>query len=120
MRFLVDANLPISTAARINACGHEDVDVRSVNMGAADDSVIAHHARQNGFCLLTRDKDFGDIRNYPPADYAGIVILDLPDETVASDVLKILELFLSRKEWLDRLQGRLAIVQPGRVRFRPA
>jgi predicted nuclease of predicted toxin-antitoxin system len=108
------------TAARIQARGHEAVDARSVNMGAADDSVIASHARQNGFCLLTRDKDFGDIRNYPPADYAGIVVLDLPDETVANDVLKILGSFLSRKEWLDHLQGRLAIVQPGRVRFRPA
>jgi len=62
MRFLVDANLPLSTAARIQACGHEAVDVRSVSMGAADDSVIANHARENGFCLLTRDKDFGDIR----------------------------------------------------------
>ena len=47
MRFLVDANLPLSTAPRIQACGHEVVDVRSVNMGAADDSVIANHARQN-------------------------------------------------------------------------
>jgi predicted nuclease of predicted toxin-antitoxin system len=120
MRFLVDANLPLSTAARIQACGHEAVDVRSVSMGAADDSVIANHARENGFCLLTRDKDFGDIRNYPPADYAGIIVMDLPDETVANDVLRILESFLSRKEWLDLLQGRLAIVQPGRVRFRPA
>jgi hypothetical protein len=119
MRFLVVANLPLSTAARIQAHGHEAVDVRSVSMGAAADSVIAHHARDNGFCLLTRDKDFGDIRNYPPADYAGIVVLDLPDETVAAGVLKILESFLSRKEWLDQLQGRLAIVQPGRVRFRP-
>jgi predicted nuclease of predicted toxin-antitoxin system len=120
MRFLVDANLPLSIASRIQACGHEAVDVREISMGAADDSVIANHARENGFCLLTRDKDFGDIRNYPPANYHGIVVMDLPDETVADDVLKVLESFLSRQEWLDHLQGRLAIVQPGRVRFRPA
>ena len=120
MRFLVDANLPLSTAARVQACGHQAVDVRSLSMGTADDTVIANHARENAFCLLTRDKDFGDIRNYPPADYAGIIVLDLPDEAVAGDVLRMLESFLSRKELLDRLTGRLAIVQPGRVRFRPA
>ena len=111
--------------AALNGSSHSSVRSRSCRRaqrehGAADDSVIANHARENGFCLLTRDKDFGDIRNYPPADYAGIIVLDLPDETVAADVLRMLESFLSRKEWLDRLQGRLAIVQPGRVRFRPA
>lgn len=120
MRFLVDANLPLSTASRIQARDHDALDVREVGMGAADDSVIANHARENGFCLLTRDKDFGDIRNYPPADYAGIVVLDLPDDTVAAGVLRVVEAFLSRKEWLDHLPGRLAIVQPARVRFRPA
>ena len=52
--------------------GHEAVDVRDIGLGAADDSVIASHARKNGLCLVTRDKDFGDIRNYPPADYSGI------------------------------------------------
>ena len=120
MRFLVDANLPLSTAPRTRALGHEAVDVREIGMGAAEDAAIAKYARENGLCLLTRDKDFGDVRNYPPNDYAGIVVLDLPDETVAADILKLLESFLSRKEWLDALHGQLTIMQPGRVRFRPA
>ena len=89
-------------------------------MGSADDGVIASHARQNAFCLITRDKDFGDIRNYPPGDYAGIIVMDLPDDFLATEVLRILEVFLSRKEWLERLSGRLAIVEPWRVRFRPS
>ena len=105
MRFLVDPNVSLSVAPRIRALGYEATDVREIAMGSADDAVIARHARDNALCLITRDKDFGDIRNYPPADYAGIVVMDLPDETVANDVLKILESFLSRKEWLDHLQG---------------
>ena len=80
MRFLVDANMPLSVAPRIRAFGHEATDVREIGIGAADDSVIARHARENGLSLVTRDKDFGDIRNYPPADYAGIVVLDLPND----------------------------------------
>src|ERR1700752_5241417 len=116
MRFLVDANLPLSIAPRMRSLGHEAADVREIGMGTADDSVIAHHARENGFCLLTRDKDFGDIRNYPPANYAGIVVLNLPDDTVAHVVVRILESFLSHHEWLDRLPGRLAIVESWRVR----
>ncbi len=68
MRFLVDANLPLSVAPRIRALGHEATDVREIAMGNADDGVVARHARENAFCLITRDKDFGDIRNYPPGD----------------------------------------------------
>jgi hypothetical protein len=89
-------------------------------MGNAEDGVIARHACENAFCLITRDKDFGDIRNYPPGDYAGIIVLHLPDDFLATEVLRILEVFLSRREWLERLPGRLAIVEPSRVRFRPS
>lgn len=120
MRFLVDANLPLSVAPQIRAFGHEATDVREIGLGTADDSVIAQHARENGLCLVTRDKDFGDIRNYPPADYAGIVVLDLPDDMVATDVLRVMEAFVSRNEWVERLAGRLATVEPSRVRFRPS
>jgi len=119
MRFLVDANLTLSVAPLIRALGHEAIDVREIAMGNADDSVIARHARKNAFCLITRDKDFGDIRNYPPGDYGGIIVLDLPDDFRTTDVLRLLEVFLSRKEWLQRLPARLAIVEPSRVRFRP-
>jgi predicted nuclease of predicted toxin-antitoxin system len=89
-------------------------------MGSAADSVIARHARENALCLITRDKDFGDIRNYPPGDYGGIIVLDLPDDVPAIEVLRILEVFLSHKDWSERLSGRLAIVEPSRVRFRPS
>jgi len=112
--------MPRSSADRIRNHGHEAGDVRDLGMGATEDSVIAHHARTNELCLLTRDKDFGDVRNYPPANYAGIVVFDLPDDTVAAVVLRILEAFVSREEWLERLPGRLAIVEPSRVRFRPS
>ena len=120
MRFLVDANLPRSTAACIRKCGHEAVDVRDIGMGKSPDSAIARHAQQEGLALITRDKDFGDVRNYPPANYAGIVVLDLRDDTVAAEILRILTAFLGQTAILARLPGRLAIVEASRIRLRPA
>jgi hypothetical protein len=70
--------------------------------------------------LVTRDFDFADIRNYPPSEYAGIVVLWLPDDSTAEQIVKLLETFVSREDWLARLSGRLAIVEVWRVRFRPA
>jgi hypothetical protein len=71
----------------------------------ADDGAIARHARENAFCLITRDKDFGDIRNYPPGDYGGIIVLNLPDDFRTTDVLRLLEVFLSRKRMVGTLAG---------------
>jgi predicted nuclease of predicted toxin-antitoxin system len=120
VRFLVDASLPRSAAVVLRQLGHEAVDVRDIAMRDADDDVIAAHARRNRQTLVTRDFDFANVRNYPPADYAGIVVLELPNDAAASQVLKLLERFARREDWLARLNGRLAIVELWRVRFRPA
>jgi predicted nuclease of predicted toxin-antitoxin system len=120
VRFLVDANLPRSAAPMLRQLGHDVVDVRDIGMRSATDDVIAAHARTNRLTLITRDFDFADIRNYPPADYAGIVVLKLPDDATAPQVVKLLETFARRQDWLAKLPGRLAIVESKRVRFRPA
>jgi argininosuccinate synthase len=69
--------------------------------------------------LITRDFDFADIRNYPPDNYAGIIVLELPDDAIAAQVNQALQSFVSQPELLARLTGRLAIVESWRVRFRP-
>jgi predicted nuclease of predicted toxin-antitoxin system len=89
-------------------------------MRSAPDHIVAAHAQRNRQALITRDFDFADIRNDPPADYAGIVVLKLPDDATAPQVVRLLETFLRREDWLARLTGRLAIVESWRVRFRPA
>ena len=120
MRFLVDASLPRSAAGALRALGHEAIDVRDIGLRDARGDVIAAHARRNELALATRDFDFADIRNYPPAEYAGIVVLDLPNHATAAHVVKVIEAFARSEEWLAQLSGRLAIVESWRVRFRPA
>jgi predicted nuclease of predicted toxin-antitoxin system len=120
LRFLLDASLPRSAADSIRNLGHEAVDVRDVGLGSATDEVIAAHARVEKLVLVTRDFDFADIRNYPPADYPGIVVLDLPNQATAPQVARALESFVINKDWLELLAGRLAVVESTRVRFRPA
>lgn len=120
MRFLVDASLPRSVVHSLKQMGHDAVDVRDIGMRSATDDVIAAQVRMNRQALVTRDFDFADIRNYPPADYFGIIVLQLPDDAPAARVVKLLETFAGRADWLAKLSGRLAIVELWRVRFRPA
>ena len=119
MKFLLDANLPRSSAALLRELGHESLDVRDVLPGGVDDAVIAAHARTHQLVLVTRDFDFADIRNYPPEAYPGLVVLELPDDATAKQINQTLKLFASNTQWLARLPGRLAIVELWRVRFRP-
>ena len=69
--------------------------------------------------LVTRDFDFADIRNYPPRQFSGIVVLQIPDDSTAMQVNKVLESFADNPRLLETVSGRLAIVESWRVRFRP-
>jgi predicted nuclease of predicted toxin-antitoxin system len=120
MKFLLDANLPRSTAGLLKNLGHEVHDVLDVLPGGADDDSVAAHARTHQLTLITRDFDFADIRNYPPADYSGLVVLELPDDATAAQINQTLQNFAGNTDLLARLPGRLAIVESWRVRFRPA
>ncbi len=120
MRFLVDASLPRSATVRLRQLGHEADDIRDLGLRSATDEVVAAHSAKEQLALLTRDFDFADIRNYPPAHYPGIAALHLPDDATAAQVVRLLEAFVTQPALLEKLAGRLAIVEPGRVRFRPA
>jgi hypothetical protein len=111
MRFLVDASLPRSAARLAISLGDDAVDVRDLGLVAAPDPDIAAYAQSQQLCLLTRDYDFADVRNYPPDQYAGLVVFELPP-TATVPVLR-------QRDILALLPGRLAIVEPGRVRLRP-
>jgi hypothetical protein len=91
VRFLVDADLPRSAVGVIRRHGHEAVDVRDTNLRSAADPAIAAYARAEQQCLISGDFGFADIRNYPPADYAGIVVLQIPRHATATFIVQLIE-----------------------------
>jgi predicted nuclease of predicted toxin-antitoxin system len=119
MRFLLDANLPRSAIDVVVKSGHEVEFAKDVGLGTAPDAQIASHARQNGMAIVTRDLDFSNVRQYPPEEYAGIVVLRLPDHFIAAEIVAVLTRFLAEPRFVGNLSGRIAIVDENRVRFRP-
>lgn len=119
MRFLIDEDLPRSVGDLIRRHGHEATDIRDIGLRGAKDSQIAAYARENKLCLITGDFDFSDIRNYPPSQYSGIVVIgNIPDDTTASLILNLIDGFLVQHELVSELPGKLAIIEPGRIRIR--
>lgn len=120
MRFLIDEDLPRSVGDLLRRYGHEAIDVRDIGFRGAKDSRIADYAKKENLCLLTGDFDFSNVRNYPPKEYTGLVVLSLPKNATASFILNLLESFLRQEKLVSQLPGKLAIVEPGRVRIRQA
>ncbi len=118
--FLIDADLPRSTKPLLERFGHEAIDVRDVGLRSAKDPVIARYAQDHQACLLTGDFGFADIRNYPPESYYGVVVLELPRDATATFILHLIEGILRQSEVLAQLPSKLAIVEAGRIRLRPA
>ncbi len=118
MRFLVDADLPRSIGRMLQRYGHEAIDVRDIGLRDAKDRLVAAHAQKEKCCLITGDFHFADVRNYPPREYDGLVVLNLPGTATSSFIIRLVESFLKNSEIVERMAGRLAIVEPGRIRVR--
>ncbi len=119
MRFLVDANLPRSCLPLLKGFGHHPEHARDIGLGGAPDADVAARVRATGAVLLTHDLDFANIHTYRPSDYPGIVVLRLPDDAVAEQIVSVLERFLRNTELVNQVPQHLVIVEPSRVRFRP-
>lgn len=119
MHFLIDASLPRSTADVLRRLGHTTTDVRDIGMRRAADPKIAEHARSNGQVIISADFDFADIRNYPPSEYPGIVVVEREEGALIDDVLAIVERFASDTTSIAAIPGRLAIISRKRIRIRP-
>lgn len=77
LKFKVDENLPVEAAALLAGAGHDALTVGDQHMAGQPDASIAAVCRREGPTVVTFDLDFADIRTYPPADYAGIVVFRL-------------------------------------------
>jgi predicted nuclease of predicted toxin-antitoxin system len=119
VRFVIDADLPRGVVGLLRSSGFDAIDVRDQGMGSAPDSVIADFAVREGRAIMTGDGDFADIRNYPPHEYHGIVVIAITSSDTRDVILSMIAAFLSQSFLMGQLAGRLVVVEPGRVRLRP-
>ena len=88
MRFKLDENLPLQLKGLFAESGHDAVTVLDEAMGGATDTDVASVCLAEERILVPQDKDFADIRTYPPGQYPGIVVIRLASQT-RDDLLRI-------------------------------
>ena len=116
MRFKLDENLTIQIQRLLTEHGHDADTVLDEGIGGASDSTIASVCQAEHRVLVTLDKDFADIRAYPPDQYPGIVVLRLTSNST-TDLLRI-GVRLVEVLTTSSPHGQLWIVEDSRLRIR--
>ena len=113
MRFLVDECMGPKVAAWLRTQGHEVFSVFDEARGAEDDEVI-QKAYDEGWVLITNDKDFGEKVYREQRPHRGVIFMRLEDER-ATNKINVLRRLL--EGYADRLADSFVVVTDTRVRF---
>jgi len=119
LRFFADQCVPGSIIRALSEEGHEILRLKdSIPVDSADPVVLAK-AQELDAILLSLDGDFADIVSYPPADYKGIIALQVRNhpEAIPQLVSKLID-FISSHPDRQYFAGKLLLVEAHRVRIR--
>jgi len=116
MFFKIDENLHPDVAELLQQRGHDVSTVWDQGFQGKPDAMIAEAIRKEKRVLVTLDKDFADIRNYPPSQFPGLIVCRLELQSRAN----VLAVFQHVLRWLEvhPLEGRLWIVEESDLRIR--
>lgn len=117
MNFLVDADLPRSTARSLTRAGHVAVDVRDAQLGSATDREIFDHAQAEAAVLVTRDLDFTDPLRFPDQTHHGLLIVRIREVLPPSFVNEALVRTVSALE-PEHFPNAMIVVEEMRFRRR--
>lgn len=118
VRLKVDENLPGAVADVLNRRGFDAVTVADQGWQGLPDSELWRRIQPEGRWLVTADKEFADVRRYPPGSHAGIMLLRPPREGL-EEYLQLVETVVQRVN-LDEIAGAVIVVTDRGVRIRRA
>lgn len=116
MRFKLDENLPVEAADLLRRAGHDALSVLNQSLGGEADRRIVELCRDERRILVTLDLDFGDVRNYPPGESHGLIVLRTRQQDKAH-IIEILDRIIPLLEGED-LARKLWVVDEKRIRVR--
>jgi hypothetical protein len=115
VKLKLDENLGERGAELFRQAGHDVTTVAEQGLCSASDKKLLEVCLAEKRCLITLDLEFGNPLIFRPEGYSGIAVLRLPPSPTPHDLfdaVNTLIVGLARKE----IQGRLWIIQRGRIR----
>lgn len=117
LKFVIDEDMPRSTAKVLRTKGYETLDVRDLGLRGKSDDEIFKLAQKEKAVMLTGDLGFGNLLHFPVGSHSGIVVAHFPNETSASELNNQIIKAVEPLSEID-FAGNLIIIEPGKVRIR--
>ncbi len=116
MRFLIDADLP-RLESELERFGYISIDSRDVGLADAPDEEILDYAKTHKLIILTRDLEFGNIKENPVGSNSGIVVFRYPYFFVRRQIKNMVSNFLSKINH-NNLENSLTVVKLNQFRIK--
>jgi len=117
LKFVIDEDMPRSTAKVLRSKGYEALDARDYGLRGKNDEEVFNFAQKEKAVILTGDLGFGNLLHFPVGSHSGIVIAHFPNEISTSELnTQIIKAFDNLTE--TDFNGSLIIIEPGKIRIR--
>ncbi|HET6579888.1 MAG TPA: DUF5615 family PIN-like protein [Gemmatimonadales bacterium] len=116
MLLKLDGNQPQAALAIFRDAGHDAETAVDESLGGHADVDLASHCRRERRALLTFDLDFADLRQYPPEEYAGLLVFRLRSHAVPR-VLGVMRRIVPLLA-TEPVEGHLWLIDEVQVRIR--
>ena len=119
LRFFADHCVSNAIIQPLRHAGHEALRLRDHLPIESADGVVIERAQQLDSLLLSLNGDFADIVIYPPANYRGIIALQVRNHPeIIPQLMARLQGYLSSRSEMAYYRGKLLVVEVHRIRVR--
>lgn len=116
MKFKLDENFGKRTQDVFRKAGHDVHTVHEEGLSGASDNKLYTTCQREKRCLITLDLDFADVIHFPPQTTGGIIVVRIPGNPSLSTLESVIRNCLQALK-RDRVEGRLWIAEPNRIRI---
>ena len=116
MKIKVDEDLPKKVAEAVRGVVPDTLTVIEEGLSGILDPALWETVQREQRFLITGDKAFANIREYPPGSHAGVLLLR-PDEDGIPQLMDLIQEVL-KLGILENLGGCIAVATPRRMRVR--
>lgn len=119
LRFFADHCIPNSVIKGLLDGGHEVLRLRDYIPIESPDPIVIATAQELDSILISLNGDFTDKLKYPPANYKGIVALQVRNHPeIIPQIMIRLRNYLSSYPDMSSYKGKLILVEVNRIRIR--
>lgn len=119
LRFFADHCVPNSAVHALQNAGYEVLRLKDHMPADSKDPAVIAKAVETDAVLFSLNGDFADIVTYPPADYRGIIALQVHNHPqILPQLMTRLLGYLSAHPQAEHYVGKLLVVEVHRIRIR--